>query len=173
VEPEQINSSGSTDYGEIHWSQLTSSGISQSDKSKRPASRKSHSKVRSNAAQGSAKSAEDHTGTLSKENIVGDAHPLNEQRRLPNRQSTTSASKSARVKTIRSFQLCEEQQKVVDLILQGHNVFYTGSAGRGKSAILEVFKEELEKLSKRVDVVTPTNKTALAVKGQTIWSYAG
>lgn len=28
-----------------------------------------------------------------------------------------------------SFELCEEQQDLVDLILEGHNVFYTGAAG--------------------------------------------
>ncbi|KAF2872820.1 hypothetical protein BDV95DRAFT_605413 [Massariosphaeria phaeospora] len=39
--------------------------------------------------------------------------------------------------------LIPEQQKVVDLILQGHNVFYTGSAICGKSTILKAFVKQL------------------------------
>jgi energy-coupling factor transporter ATP-binding protein EcfA2 len=66
-----------------------------------------------------------------------------------------------------------EQQKVVDLILQGHNVFYTGSAGCGKSTILKAFVKQLQLRGKRVKIVAPTNLAALNVGGVTTWSYAG
>ncbi|KZM19880.1 DNA helicase [Ascochyta rabiei] len=69
--------------------------------------------------------------------------------------------------------LVPEQQQVVDLIVQGHNVFYTGSAGCGKSTILKAFVRQLEEKGKRVRIVAPTNLAALNVGGQTTWSFAG
>jgi hypothetical protein len=66
-----------------------------------------------------------------------------------------------------------EQQKVVDLILEGHNVFYTGSAGCGKSTILKAFVKQLKLRGKSVKIVAPTNLAALNVGGVTTWSYAG
>lgn len=69
--------------------------------------------------------------------------------------------------------LSPEQQQVVDLILEGHNVFYTGSAGCGKSTILKAFVKQLQVRGKRVKIVAPTNLAALNVNGQTTWNYAG
>ena len=66
-----------------------------------------------------------------------------------------------------------EQQHVIELIMEGHNVFYTGPAGCGKSAILTVFKRRLEEQNKTVFVTAPTNLAALAVGGRTTYSYAG
>ena len=70
-------------------------------------------------------------------------------------------------------QLVPEQQHVVDLIMQGHNVFYTGSAGCGKSTILKAFVKRLQQQGKRVKIVAPTNLAALNIGGQTTWSFAG
>jgi hypothetical protein len=66
-----------------------------------------------------------------------------------------------------------EQQMVVDLILEGHNVFYTGSAGCGKSTILKAFVKQLQLRGKNVKIVAPTNLAALNVGGITTWSFAG
>jgi hypothetical protein len=66
-----------------------------------------------------------------------------------------------------------EQQKVVDLILEGHNVFYTGSAGCGKSTILKAFVKQLQLRGKMVKIVAPTNLAALNVGGVTTWNFAG
>jgi hypothetical protein len=66
-----------------------------------------------------------------------------------------------------------EQQMVVDLILQGHNVFYTGSAGCGKSTILKAFVKQLQLRGRRVKIIAPTNLAALNVGGVTTWSFAG
>jgi ATP-dependent DNA helicase PIF1 len=69
--------------------------------------------------------------------------------------------------------LVSEQQHVVDLILAGRNVFYTGSAGCGKSTILKSAVRQLQQRGKRVKIVAPTNLAALNVGGITTWSYAG
>jgi ATP-dependent DNA helicase PIF1 len=69
--------------------------------------------------------------------------------------------------------LCEEQQNLVDLILGGRNVFFTGSAGCGKSTVLEAVVKELETKHKRVDVIAPTGRSALQVHGMSTWSYMG
>ncbi|OAL56882.1 hypothetical protein IQ07DRAFT_21798 [Pyrenochaeta sp. DS3sAY3a] len=71
--------------------------------------------------------------------------------------------------------LSAEQQKVVDLILMGNNVFYTGSAGCGKSTILKAFVKRFEAQvpRKNVRIIAPTNLAALNVQGQTSWNYAG
>jgi ATP-dependent DNA helicase PIF1 len=69
--------------------------------------------------------------------------------------------------------LSAEQKHVVDLIVAGENVFYTGSAGCGKSTILKAFVKELKAQGKMVRVVAPTNLAALNVNGQTTWNFAG
>ncbi|KNG47483.1 atp-dependent dna helicase pif1 [Stemphylium lycopersici] len=66
-----------------------------------------------------------------------------------------------------------DQEAVIELIIENHNVFYTGPAGCGKSAILKVFKRQLEAQGKRVFVIAPTNLAALAVRGRTTYKYAG
>lgn len=70
--------------------------------------------------------------------------------------------------------LTAEQRRVVDLIVDGQkNVFYTGSAGCGKSTILKAFVQKLKAQGKKVKIVAPTNLAALNVGGQTTWAYAG
>lgn len=70
-------------------------------------------------------------------------------------------------------QLNAEQQHVVDLIMQGKNVFYTGSAGCGKSTVLQAAVRRLRETDKNVHVLAPTGKAALGVGGETTWSYLG
>lgn len=69
--------------------------------------------------------------------------------------------------------LCPEQAALVDLIMQGHNVFYTGSAGCGKSTVLKAFVKRLTDMGKTVHIVAPTGRAALNVGGMTTWSFAG
>ena len=69
--------------------------------------------------------------------------------------------------------LTAEQQALVDVILSGRNVFYTGSAGTGKSTVLKAFKNRLEKQGKTVDIIAPTGIAALQVEGVTSFVYAG
>lgn len=69
--------------------------------------------------------------------------------------------------------LCQEQQEVVDCIMAGHNVFYTGSAGCGKSTVLKTFVPLLREQGKTVKIVAPTGKAALDINGSTTWTFAG
>ena len=69
--------------------------------------------------------------------------------------------------------LCQEQQALVDLIMSGNNVFFTGSAGCGKSTVLKVAIRQLEAQGRKVNVLAPTGIAALNVGGMTIHSYMG
>ncbi|RYP65497.1 hypothetical protein DL769_006298 [Monosporascus sp. CRB-8-3] len=69
--------------------------------------------------------------------------------------------------------LNSEQRKVVDLILSGRNVFYTGAAGTGKSTVLRAVVRELQLADKTICVAAPTGRAALAIGGMTTWSFAG
>lgn len=69
--------------------------------------------------------------------------------------------------------LCPEQAALVDLIMSGRNVFYTGSAGCGKSTVLRAFVAQLRAMGKEVRIIAPTGKAALAVNGTTTWTFAG
>lgn len=70
--------------------------------------------------------------------------------------------------------LCAEQRALVDIILSGQSVFYTGSAGCGKSTVLKAFVKELrDKRGKDVRIVAPTGRAAVDIGGQTVHAYAG
>ena len=69
--------------------------------------------------------------------------------------------------------LCKEQADLVDLILSGRNVFYTGSAGCGKSTVLKSFVKRFAERGNRVNIIAPTGRAALDINGTTTWSYAG
>lgn len=69
--------------------------------------------------------------------------------------------------------LDKEQAELVDLILSGRNVFYTGSAGTGKSTVLKAFVKRFQQLGKRVKILAPTGRAALDINGSTTWTYAG
>lgn len=69
--------------------------------------------------------------------------------------------------------LCPEQEDLVRLIESGKNVFYTGSAGCGKSTVLKAFVNRLKGQGKEVRIVAPTGRAALNVGGSTTWTFAG
>lgn len=70
-------------------------------------------------------------------------------------------------------QLSPEQAEVVELAASGRNIFYTGSAGCGKSTVLRALVQRLTGMGKRVRVVAPTGRAALAINGTTTWTFAG
>jgi len=69
--------------------------------------------------------------------------------------------------------LCKEQEDLVDLIMTGQNVFYTGSAGCGKSTVLKAAVKRLRERGLQVDIIAPTGRAALDINGSTTWTYAG
>lgn len=75
--------------------------------------------------------------------------------------------------SVQEPKLCPEQAALVELITSGKNVFYTGSAGCGKSTVLRAFVARLRARGKIVRILAPTGRAALQVNGTTTWSYAG
>lgn len=74
--------------------------------------------------------------------------------------------------------LSSEQLRVVDLVLQGHNVFFTGEAGTGKSTvtrriIAELKKKYGEQFGQRVAVAAMTGIAATHIGGSTLNSALG
>src|SRR5688572_8106554 len=71
--------------------------------------------------------------------------------------------------------LSDSQQQVLNAIMEGNSVFYTGAAGTGKSFILRTVRKlfthigELESVS----FVAPTGIAACNINGLTIHSWAG
>ncbi|KAF0320204.1 ATP-dependent DNA helicase PIF1 [Colletotrichum asianum] len=73
--------------------------------------------------------------------------------------------------------LCAEQQHAMDLAMQGHNVFITGSGGCGKSVLVKAlhraFSALLQGSGKTVNLIAPTGQAALNIEGRTTYNYAG
>ncbi|KIY53384.1 hypothetical protein FISHEDRAFT_7136, partial [Fistulina hepatica ATCC 64428] len=73
--------------------------------------------------------------------------------------------------------LSDEQNQILRLVEEGNSVFYTGSAGTGKSVLLrEIIKSLHKKHAKAPDVVAITASTGIAacnIGGVTIHSFAG
>ncbi|KAK6157518.1 hypothetical protein DH2020_011766 [Rehmannia glutinosa] len=69
----------------------------------------------------------------------------------------------------------DEQKQVLDAVGNGQSVFITGSAGTGKTFILEHIIKKLRKIHgrSRVYVTAPTGVAACALNGQTLHSFAG
>ena len=65
------------------------------------------------------------------------------------------------------------KQTILEHVLGGENVFITGSAGVGKSFLLQHIIKTLESRRKRVAITAPTGIAALNIGGATIHSWAG
>lgn len=90
---------------------------------------------------------------------------------------STRAAKSKQARPARVF-LSEEQQHVLDLVVeQKKSVFFTGSAGTGKSVLLrEIISSLRKQYAREPDRVAVTASTGLAacnVGGVTLHSFAG
>ena len=68
------------------------------------------------------------------------------------------------------YELTDEFQLVLDLlgVESPRLLFVTGSAGTGKSTLIDVLRDELDR---NLVVVAPTGVAALNVRGQTIHSF--
>eukprot|EP00588_Corethron_pennatum_P011036 CAMPEP_0194273696 /NCGR_PEP_ID=MMETSP0169-20130528/6984_1 /TAXON_ID=218684 /ORGANISM="Corethron pennatum, Strain L29A3" /LENGTH=717 /DNA_ID=CAMNT_0039016725 /DNA_START=36 /DNA_END=2189 /DNA_ORIENTATION=- len=75
-----------------------------------------------------------------------------------------------------NLHLDRKQKEAIDLARSGRNVFITGPAGSGKSAVLKEILEHLKqtyRCSGEWAAVSPTGMTAIEVEGQTIHSFSG
>jgi hypothetical protein len=82
-------------------------------------------------------------------------------------------SDSVLVRKKPTIELTPDQNRVLQLILEGKNVFFTGPAGTGKSLILEHVKYHLATRGKRFAVTAPTGVAAAQLGGSTIHSFSG
>lgn len=71
--------------------------------------------------------------------------------------------------------LSVDQERVLSLVKEGNNVFFTGPAGSGKSLILQHIKRYLDTNNRSYAVTAPTGIAAVLIGGQTIhsWSKVG
>lgn len=70
------------------------------------------------------------------------------------------------------MELSEEQQRFINLACEGHNIFLTGCAGCGKSAVISKFVEVAGK-SKNIVLTATTGKAAILVNGSTVHRFIG
>ncbi|CUA74311.1 hypothetical protein RSOLAG22IIIB_11134 [Rhizoctonia solani] len=72
------------------------------------------------------------------------------------------------------IELSPEQKHVLDLVLQGKSVFFTGSAGTGKSVLLRrIIKTLSDRRTEGVVVTASTGIAAVNIQGQTLHAFAG
>lgn len=89
-----------------------------------------------------------------------------------------SPAQSGAPKQVNKIFLSNEQRTVLQMVVQqGKNVFFTGSAGTGKSVLLrEIIRELRHKYSKKQDAIAVTASTGIAacnIGGVTLHSFAG
>lgn len=90
---------------------------------------------------------------------------------------TAAASSSKPSSSLAGVFLSQEQTQILRLVESGNSVFYTGSAGTGKSVLLrEIIRTLRKKYIKSPDAIAITASTGIAacnIGGVTIHSFAG
>lgn len=74
---------------------------------------------------------------------------------------------------LQTFPFDAKQREVIGLAAAGANIFLTGVAGTGKSAVIERIVSDARAAGKSVALTAPTGVAALNVGGSTIHSMAG
>lgn len=87
----------------------------------------------------------------------------------------SQAQIATRAKKVVPFILSREQKYVMDLVLKGESLFFTGSAGTGKSVLLKkIIKELKSKYSPdKIAITASTGLAAHHVGGTTVHSFSG
>jgi ATP-dependent DNA helicase PIF1 len=71
--------------------------------------------------------------------------------------------------------LSEDQQKFIDYVLEGKNIFLTGSGGNGKSLVLKMAVEKIKEINNydntNIGITSTTGISAILINGNTIHSY--
>ncbi|RDB15851.1 ATP-dependent DNA helicase PIF1 [Hypsizygus marmoreus] len=90
---------------------------------------------------------------------------------------SAGTSSGEKKKKVAAVFLSQEQTQILKLVQDGNSVFYTGSAGTGKSVLLrEIIKTLRKKYVKIPDAIAITASTGIAacnIGGVTIHSFAG
>lgn len=91
--------------------------------------------------------------------------------RMPSRQSLAQPTQAPDI----NIQLSQEQKKVMDMVLNGTSLFFTGAAGTGKSVLLREIIKRLtrEHTPDSVAVTASTGLAALNIGGETLHRFAG
>jgi ATP-dependent DNA helicase PIF1 len=69
--------------------------------------------------------------------------------------------------------LTAEQEAVVEMALEGHNIFLTGAGGSGKTATVKRILARFEERKIKFQVVAPTGIAALPLRGMTTYAFLG
>ncbi|KAI0359030.1 hypothetical protein OH77DRAFT_1395896 [Trametes cingulata] len=86
----------------------------------------------------------------------------------------TAAAAAAAAPPPPEIQLSSDQQRVLDMVKRGESVFFTGSAGTGKSVLLrEIIKLRGGRPSNRLGVTASTGIASVNIGGCTLHSWAG
>ncbi|OAX78569.1 hypothetical protein ACJ72_07124, partial [Emergomyces africanus] len=103
---------------------------------------------------------------------------LRKQQKLRASSEKNSPQMDTRAPKVPSIFLSEEQKRVVEAIVKdGKSIFFTGSAGTGKSVLMrEIIRKLRERYKREPDRVAVTASTGLAacnIEGVTLHSFAG
>ncbi|KAH9050435.1 PIF1-like helicase-domain-containing protein [Lactarius hengduanensis] len=89
-------------------------------------------------------------------------------------EDTTGADTTGDAATIRpAVVLTEEQINVLEKVKKGGNVFFTGSAGTGKTVLLGEIIQFLKSTRRRVAITASTGIASINIGGTTLHSWAG
>lgn len=66
-----------------------------------------------------------------------------------------------------------KQSRALEILKEGHNVLLTGSAGSGKTFVLNAYIAHLKKYGKHVAITASTGIAATHINGMTLHSWAG
>ncbi|KAJ4484600.1 PIF1-like helicase-domain-containing protein [Lentinula lateritia] len=94
----------------------------------------------------------------------------------PQIRNLPSTSSPVAIKRPAGVFLSPEQSQILRLVEEGTSVFYTGSAGTGKSVLLREIIKTMKKKHKSSDAVAITASTGIAacnIGGVTVHSFAG
>ena len=81
-------------------------------------------------------------------------------------------TKMIKIEDITYLNLSKTQKHAYDLISKGRSVFLTGKAGGGKSAIINLFFKQFNKV-KNIGITSTTGTSAILIGGYTVHSYLG
>ncbi|RLV89578.1 ATP-dependent DNA helicase PIF1 [Spathaspora sp. JA1] len=88
--------------------------------------------------------------------------------------ATQKGGEPSTTKVVKPIILSQEQEHILQKVMQGKSLFYTGSAGTGKSILLRsIIKNLHSKHPKRIAITASTGLAACNIGGTTLHRFAG